>query len=211
MIAESWVDRLFSRMKSIYPRDWGKGLQTESDWANMRKEWQAGLNAIHEITGDGIGKAIDYCRDNYKFAPVFSEFREAYQLSNLDKRQFFVVKPEEAPVPGDTERVKQILVGIVDRINSNRPRRMIRQSPEYHSALADARKAGKPLYFVDLEFLEQGGWTALHEQEYIQHCRVIGFGDPARFFPPGHVPVEFKSPPPPVRPREVAVVYRGAD
>lgn len=209
MVPESWVERLFERMRALYPRDWCKGM-SESEKADMRDEWNHGLCALKELTGEKIGKAIDYCRDNYKFAPVFSEFREAYTVANLDRKQFFVVTPDTAPRNGDPERVREIIVGIAERMNSDRPRRWIRPTPEYHAALSEADKIGKARYIVDLEFLEQSGWTIHHEQEFLQHVRVIAFGNPARFFPYGHAPAEFQ-PPPPQPPREVSVIYRGAD
>lgn len=209
MVPKSWVERIFERMRSLFPKDWCRGM-TESEKAAMAEEWKDGLNGIPGITGEKIGKAIDYCRDHLKFAPAFSEFRDSYLHANTDPRQFFVVTPDTAPKNGDPDRVRQIIVGIAERMNSNRPRRWIRPTPEYRAALKEADRIGKSRYIVDLEFLEQTGWTIHHEQEFLQHVRVISFGTPWRFFEYGHAPAEFQPPPPPP-PREVSVIYRGAD
>lgn len=83
---------------------------------------------------------------------------------------------------------RQALEALLNRLRAPTVRRDVPPSREYAAALADAKKAGRSAYNVDVQFLPKAGWTVAHERQYLHDVSVIAFGNHKRFFEYGHAP-----------------------
>lgn len=178
---ESYIDRFFTRMSTIWP-GWGKGV----DQTQWRIEWRA---VLEEMDPNLINDVINHCRDEFEHKPAFKEVQYVYYhvVAKPERTYYRAPEPAQQP-PSASQSVNRRVDTILSRLGAPTVRRWVPPSSQYAAALQNAKNDGRSAYEVDVEFLDKNGWTAAHERQYLHDVSVIAFGQPERFFPVGHQP-----------------------
>jgi hypothetical protein len=161
-MSRKWIDALFLRFSSIWPKDWADkcALGTLEAIAN---EWSLGLAGM---SGAQMARAVDHCRVTMTWSPSIAEFRQAAKQGWSDEQR-----------------------AMQRRLSEEQPALPARPWAEIKAAGAAQARTAKRIAAAgvtrSLANVASGAWTALHEASYARDCERLGIVCPAPDWPRG--------------------------